>query len=107
MKTEASSTDNYNGCKDKHCKEASGLGLLAVDGFLDSCFLSLKEYRPWFIVHLNRFHPIVLIQVVTGKADRTKEKFNVSIGKNSYVLFVCSLMFFPRYFVSKKRNSQS
>ena len=99
MKTEASSIDNYNGCEHKHCKEASGLDLLPVDGFLDSCFLSLKEYRPWFIVHLNRFHPIVLIQVVTGNATRAKEKFTVSIGNNSYFPFVCSVMFVPRYFV--------
>lgn len=107
MKTEASSTDNYNGCKHKHCKKAPGLGLLAVDGSLDSCFLSLKEHRPWFIVHLNRFHPIVLIQVVTGKADREEEEYTVSIGNNSYVRLVCSLRFVPRYFVSKKMNSQS
>ena len=74
MKTEASSTDNYNGCKHKHCKERPGLGRLAVDGSFYSCFLSLTERSPWFIVHFNGYHPIALIQVALGEADRRRLK---------------------------------
>ena len=88
MKTEASSTDNYDGCKHKLCKVAPGLGLLAVNGAFESCFLSLAQYRPWFVVHLNRYHPIVLIHVVTGKAVRTEEKFTVFVGNNSCIPLV-------------------
>ena len=80
MKTVASSTDNYNGCKEKNCKESPGFARLAVDGFLDSCFLSLKEYQPWFIVHLEGYHPIALVQVVLGKAVKMEDRMKVYVG---------------------------
>ena len=74
MRTEASSTDNYNGCKHKQCKGRAGFGRLAVDGSFHSCFLSLSEHSPWFIVHLNGYHPIALIHVALGEADRRRLK---------------------------------
>ena len=66
MKTFASSTDDYHGCKDKHCKKAPGCSQLVVDGDFQSCFLSLTEYRPWLIIQLNGRHPIALVTVVPG-----------------------------------------
>ena len=74
METEASSADNYNGCKHKHCKERPGFGRLAVDGSFYSCFLSLTERSPWITVHLNGYHPIALIHVALGEADRRRQK---------------------------------
>ena len=79
MRTEASSTDNYNGCKHQHCKERASFGRLAVDGSFHSCFLSLSERSPWFIVHLNGYHPIALVHVALGEADRRRLK-NIYIG---------------------------
>ena len=81
METEASSTDNFNGCRHKHCLEKPAMSQFAVDGSVDSCFLSLTEQRPWFIVSLNRHHPIALIHVVLKKADKTEETMSVYIGK--------------------------
>ena len=84
METSASSTDNYGKCKHKHCKESPGSSQLAVDGSSESCFLSLTEYRPWLIVHLNRHHPIALINVVPAAKD---DRFNmkVFVGNNLVV----------------------
>ena len=81
METSASSTDDYGKCKNKHCKESPAHSEFVVDGSFKSCFLSLTEYRPWLIVHLNRHHPIALINVVPGETD---DRFNmkVFVGKN-------------------------
>ena len=78
MKTEASSTDNYNGCKNKHCKQIQALGQLAVDGSFDSRFLSLTEFKPWLIVHLKEYHPIALVQVALGTPE--SEHIRVYVG---------------------------
>ena len=89
MKTEASSTDNYNGCKNKHCKEISALGQLAVDGSFDSCFLSLTEFKPWLIVHLREYHPIALVQVALRTPE--SEQIRVYVGNGVHCVKVSRL----------------
>ena len=75
METEASSI------------ETTALSRFAVDGSSDSCFLLLTEQRPWFIVHLDRHHPIALIHVVLKEAHKTEETMTVYVGKNpSFVI---------------------
>ena len=86
METEASSTDNYNGCKHTDCPERPALSQFAVDGSFDSCFLSLTEESPWFIVNLNRHHPIALIHVLLKKAEQTEETMSVYVGKSPFTI---------------------
>ena len=74
METQASSTDNYDGCKHSHCLKRLALSRFAVDGNSTTCFLSLKEYHPWFLVKLDRYHPIALIHVVLGAVDSERKK---------------------------------
>ena len=74
METQASSTDNYDGCKHNHCPKRLALSRFAVDGNSTTCFLSLKEHHPWFLVKLDRYHPIALIHVVLGAVDNERKK---------------------------------
>ncbi|XP_067049216.1 fibrillin-1-like [Acropora muricata] len=92
METQASSTDNYDGCKHNHCLKRLALSRFAVDGNSTTCFLSLKEYHPWFLVKLDRYHPIALIHVVLGAVDNERKKQVFVAGKNYTAEFLrCGL----------------
>ena len=67
MKVTASSTDNFDGCKkDVGCKEVLAFGRFVVDSNLKTCFLSLNEYKPWLIVHLDDYRPVSYVRVAAS-----------------------------------------
>ena len=82
MYTTASSTDNYAGCKTKDCKEVKAFGRYVVDGDINTCFRSLTEYKPWLTVHLNDYHPIFLVRILTSK-EISLERVKISVGNYS------------------------
>ncbi|XP_068753895.1 uncharacterized protein [Montipora capricornis] len=81
MNTDASTTNNYYGCSHKQCKEQPSWSWLAVDGSSDTCFLSMVEHNPWFVVNFTHYHPIGLIHVFR-KASQGKENMKVYIANH-------------------------
>ena len=81
--------DVYNGCKHKHCDARSGLSRFAVDGAYSTCFVSLTEHSPWFVVHLYHYHPISLINVYNRHRFQL-EVMMVLIGNGCCKLYYCN-----------------
>jgi len=77
MYVAASSTDNYDRCKRNDCEEVAAFGRFVVDGDINTCFLSLKEYKPWLMVKLDDYHPISLVRVTTSKISLKRVKMFV------------------------------
>ena len=100
--TEASSVDDYNGCKHKYCDEGFSLSRFAVDGYLERCFVSLTEHSHWFVVHLYHYHPISLIHV--NKGDRSQEITMVLIGNGWCKLYYCNEVYHK---TKTKQNNSS
>jgi len=78
MYVTASSTDNFAGCKREECKEVAAFGRFVVDGDINTCFLSLTEYKPWLLVKLDDYHPISLVRIMTSKISL--ERVRMSVG---------------------------
>ena len=79
METETSSTD----------EKTPASGKRAVDGSFETCFVSLTHSKPWFVVHLKRYHPIALVQVSRRKTNLT-EGIKVSVGNNAHQIIKIS-----------------
>lgn len=80
MRVTASSTDNFDGCKKKYCKEVYAFGLFVTDGSLRTYFLSLNEYKPWLIVHLDDYRLVSYVRV-TASTKFSLERLSVFVGK--------------------------
>ncbi|XP_022806395.1 uncharacterized protein LOC111343471 [Stylophora pistillata] len=80
MRVTASSTDNFDGCKKKYCKEVYAFGLFVTDGSLRTYFLSLNEYKPWLIVHLDDYRLVSYVRV-TASTKFSLERLSVFVGE--------------------------